>query len=238
MVWFGRLSRLVVFVLSAFGPAVTVAILSLGCGSDDMRAGDWWLRVGGYHFTGFVSVVSVLLGSLVLVLAFTWTVLRRDGAGAEAETMKNLVLRENLGTTRRVIVISTLLVLYTVLSVLYVNPLPSSAVLVEYGFGITCAGLGKTVSSKEVPICVTYSVNTDNTLPKIKILGFKRNSLFCLGATFRIFPRHGAFYGGILLCGVPLRSASGCAIHAIGDPGRYNVHPHPRGWGRVTKSLG
>jgi len=143
-IYSGRVWYVFAFLVSALGPALVVGLVSVGCRLDDPETGDWWVKLGGFHFNGYVSVLSALLVFLALILGFTWTVLARQRRTTGFEALKNSGLKEDVGTLKRVLVMSVVLVVYNAASVVYFNTAGSQGYMgvSEYAFSLLCMCVG------------------------------------------------------------------------------------------------
>jgi hypothetical protein len=141
-----RRSLPVVFLLSAFSPSIIVSALSIACafhgggdsGEEQRSSGggvaDWWLHLGGYHFLSYLSVLSLVFLSLVLLLAASWHILAQDRHKIrDADPAKRTPLAVNLGTLQRAAVISVSLMAYNAVNVAYVHAAGSEALAVSFG---------------------------------------------------------------------------------------------------------
>ena len=118
---------------------------------EDDESGDWWVKVGGFHFNGYLSVFTVLVVFLAILLAVTWVSLLRQRRTSGFESLKTNGLKDDLGTLKRVCLISLVLVVYNGLSVVYFNHLPhnkASLRFAEYAFSLLCMFVGKWYSTK------------------------------------------------------------------------------------------
>ena len=131
-----------VFCVSVVGPVLTIIVLSLGCGAKDKKNSDWWLQLGSFHFNMFISVASIFLVFLVIILSMTWFVLWKVRDSSGPDSLKNTVLLENIGTMKRLMAVTGALLVYLVISVVYVNISSAYSIMAEYAFAFASAGLG------------------------------------------------------------------------------------------------
>jgi hypothetical protein len=158
-----RHALLLVFLLSAFGPALIVSAIAIGCtaassGSDDNNkaatianreataaGSDWWWphHVGGCQFVSYLTLLGLLSLLLMLVGAMAWRVLSQDRDKVrDADPVKTSPLAVNLGTLRRAAIIAVCLLVYNAVSLAYVNNWAAESEALAVCFGVTSGLVG------------------------------------------------------------------------------------------------